>query len=382
MSDENYEYQFITTVSNLAEQFAKDRSFVSEIGLDECPPDMVVPALEQIFVFILGMYKNAKNIFASNQTLTLDEKLIKLIYSRFILMPWWTEKPSDALDYSKDAYENIKWHADRSQRKWVDMSLYAKFFEVCAYVLLEENFALMRMISEPKWDTGTDSKLVTRPVLSVACEGVFLHVNWELDGIEVTATNIPSFKGFQKWKSKNTVDDWLIKGELAFIYTLHKRLIRDVRKNEINISPEESKFFQTCPEEDFWINFIQITWDTVWDNKSKIDLNLSEVLRLYLRIYREDIKPDITHEEEASFLELLKEIFHKVDRLNSDFFQQKISVSQYSLLLGRLILAPDSNDGILAKGQNTIKQITVASRVVGVVNALRKRMPFKLVKDI
>ena len=93
MSDENYEYQLIKTASNLAEKCSKDRSFISEIGLDECPPDMVVPALEQIFGFILGMYKNAKNIFASNQTLTLDEKLIKLIYYRFILMQWCTEKP-------------------------------------------------------------------------------------------------------------------------------------------------------------------------------------------------------------------------------------------------------------------------------------------------
>ena len=302
---------------------------------DTTPSDAekeAMPHSTAVFGFILGMYKNAKNIFASNQTLTLDEKLIKLIYSRFILMPWWTEKPSDALDYSKDAYENIKWHSDRSQRRWVDMSLYAKFFEVCAYVLLDENIALMRMISEPKWDTGTDSILVTRPVLSVACECVFLHVNWELDSVEVTATNIPSFKGFRKWKSKNTVDDWLIKGELAFIYILHKRLIRDGCKNESNFSPEGFKFIQT-PEEDFWINYVQITWDTVWDNKSKIDLNLSEVLRLYLRIYRADIKPDMTPEEEGDFLELLKETFYKVDRLNSDFFQQKISVSQYSLLL-------------------------------------------------
>lgn len=381
MTDENIKEQFVT-VSNLARLLAKDPSFVSEIGLDECPPDMVVPALEQIFGFILGMYENAKDIFTSNKTLTLDEKFVRLIYSRFILMPWWTEKPSDARDYSKDAYENIKWHADRSQRKWIDMSLYAKFFEVCDYVLLEENIALMRMIAEPKWDTGTDSKLVTRPVLSVACEGVFSHVNWELDGVEATASAISSFKGFQKWKSKNTVDDWLIKGELAFIYTLHKQLIRDGRKTESNFSPGESKFFQTCPEEDFWINFIQITWDTAWDNKSKIDVNLSEVLRLYLRIYRADIKPDMTPEEEADFLELLKETFYKVDRLNSDLFQQNISVSQYSLLLGRLILAPDANDGILAKGQNTIKQITVASRVVTVVNAWRKITPFKLVKDV
>ena len=382
MSDENYEYQLIKAASNLAEQCAKDRSFISEIGLDECPPDMVVPALEQILGFILGMYKNAKNIFASNQTLTLDEKLIKLIYSRFILMPWWTEKPSDALDYSKDAYENIKWHADRSKVKWCDMSLYVKYFEVCAYVLFEENLAVMRMIAEPKWDTEADNKLVTRPVLSVACEGIFSHVNWELDGIEVTATDIPSLNGVQKWKSKNTEDDWLIKGELAFIYTIHKQLIRDGRKAESNLSPEGAKFFQTCPEEDFWINFIQITWDTAWDNKSKIDVNLSEVLRLYLRIYRADIKPDMTPEEEADFLELLKETFYKVDRLNSDLFQQNISVSQYSLLLGRLILAPDANDGIRAKGQNTIKQITVASRVVTVVNAWRKTIPFKLVKDV
>lgn len=371
MADENIEDQFITA-SNLAGHLANDRSFVSEIGLDGCPPDMVVPALRQIFGFILGMYKSAKDIF-SDKTLTLDEKFIRLLYSRFILMPWWTENPSDALDYSKNAYENIKWHADRSQGKWGDMSLYAKFFEVCAYVLFEENIAVTRMVAEPEWDTGADSKLVTRPVLSVACDGVFSHVNWELNGVGGAPSDISSCKGAQKWKGKNTTDDWLIKPELAFIYMIHKRMIRDNRKHT-------NKLWSTNPEEDFWITFIELTWDTTWNNKSQVEVNLSEILRLYLRIYREDIKPEMTAEEETEFLELLKERFYKA----SQAFEPPVDVAWLktnpSWRLAQLVFGKDAT--VVDTDTPVIKQVGVGLTMLSVMNSLAGAIPMKLVKDI
>jgi len=372
MAEEDLKDQFIT-VSKLARVLAKDRSFVSEIGLDECPHDIVVPALEQIFGFIMGMYESAKSIFACDKTLTLDEKFIRLLYSRFMLMPWWTEKPSDALDYSKDAYENIRWHADRSQRKWGDMSLYAKFFEICAYVLFEEDIALRRMIDEPKWDTGVDCRLVTRPVLSVACEGVFSHVNWELDGVEAAASDISSFKGIQKWKSKNTADDWLIKAELAIIYVTHKRMIRDKCK-------DANKLWSTSPEEDFWINFIQITWDTTWNNKSQVEVNLSDILRLYLRIYREDIKPEMTAEEETEFLDLLKERFYKARQA----FESPVDISWLHSnpvwRLGQIVFGKDAT--VIDTDTPIIKQIGVGYTMISVMNSWDGAIPFKLVKDV
>jgi len=373
MTNENTKDQFVTA-SYLARLLAKDSSFVSEIGLDECPPDMLVPALERIFGFISGMYENVKDIFSTYKTLTLDEKFIRLIYSRLMLMPWLAEKPADALDYSKEAYEDIKWHADRSKCKWGDMSVYAKFFQVCYYVLFEENIAVARMVAEPEWDIGADSsKLVTRPVLSVACDVVFSHVNWELNGVGGAPSNISSCKGAQKWKGKNTTDDWLIKGELAFIYMIHKRMIRDNRKHT-------NKLWSTNPEEDFWITFIVITWDTTWDNKSQVEVNLSEILRLYLRIYREDIKPEMTAQEEPEFLELLKERFYRA----SQAFEPPVDVAWLktnpSWRLAQLVFGKDAT--VVDTDTPVIKQVGVGHTMISVMNSLAGTIPFKLVKDI
>ncbi|HIJ53214.1 MAG TPA: hypothetical protein HPP66_08680 [Planctomycetes bacterium] len=372
MVDENIEDQLVT-VPKLARLLAKDRSFVSKIGLDECPPDMLVPALERIFGFILGMYENAKDIFTSNKNLTLDEKFVRLIYSRLMLMSWWAEKPADAPVHSKETYEYIKWHRDRSKSKWGNMSVYAKFFEVCVYVLFEENISVMRMVDEHKWDTGADSRLVTRPALFVACEGVFSHVNWELDGVGDTASDISSLKGVQKWKSKNTTDDWLIKPELAFIYMIHKRMIRDNRKHT-------NKLWSTNPEEDFWINFIVITWYTTWNNKSQVEVNLSEILRLYLRIYREDIKPEMTAEEEPEFLDLLKETLYKA----SQAFEPPVDVAWLktnpSWRLAQLVFGKDAT--LVDTDTPVIKQVGVGLTMISVMNSLAGTIPFKLVKDI
>jgi len=202
MSDENIKDQFVT-VSNLARLLAKDRSFVSEIGLDEFPHDQVIQGLEMLFGFILAMYNAAKNIFKIYGTLTLDEKFIRLIYSRFVLFPTFSQRPldpldppdaldSDAMNYAKRCYEEIKKNADQSYCKWESMPLQTKFFEICVRVLQEEDIADVRRIEEERKPVGLDGCLSSlffpvdgimaiRSVLAVAFKAVFSHVNWELD---------------------------------------------------------------------------------------------------------------------------------------------------------------------------------------------------------
>lgn len=369
MADENNEGQFITTASNLAEQLAKNRSFVSKIGLDDCPPDAVVINLERIFVFILEQYENAKDIFISNEALTLDEKLVKFIHhSCFMLMPWWAEKPSDAWDFSKRAYEHIKWHLNRSQRKWADISIYAKFFEICCYILLQKYKAVMRMLHEPKWDTGEDVKLVTRPVLSVAFEEVFSHMKWELDGTYVES-EISSLKGIQKWQSKNTTDDWLVRPEFCLIYGIYEGLIHGgpdewdfefaKKRSEDEIANVFDQHLPTTPEEDFWINFILLTRPTVWKVESQVEISLIEILKLFLRIYRADINPEITIEGEAEFLALLNEKFYKAWR----GFKSPWPFGE--LVLGR--------------NANVYKLTLIEYKLLSQINALAGSVPFKLI---
>ena len=196
MADENiFRDPFVT---HLARLLAKDRSFVSEIGLDEFQPDQVVLGLEDVVGFILAMYNTAKSIFSTHKTLTLDEKFIRLIYSRFVLYPSFSQCPltpnlrdaldPDALNYANGCYEEIKRNANQSQCKWDDMPLYTKFFEICVRVFLEEmkldrpDIHLLMPESE---------EISSRSILDCAFKGVFSHVDWELnDKVELTQVSL------------------------------------------------------------------------------------------------------------------------------------------------------------------------------------------------
>lgn len=220
MADENIRDQFVT-VHNLARLLAKDRSFVSEVGLDEFPPDQVVLGLEGIIGFILAMYNSAKTIFSAYRTLTLDEKFTRLIYSRFVLYPNFSQRPltlelrdeldSDALNYAEECYEEIKRNADQSQSKWDDLPLSTKFFEICVRVLIEEDIVDTRKLTEEEKSQSTDffhpvdSLFGSRPVLAVAFKGVFSRLDWELGG------KIESIQVSQNRKDKNDAPSQLPK---------------------------------------------------------------------------------------------------------------------------------------------------------------------------
>ena len=63
----------------------------------------------------------------------------------------------------------------------------------------------------------------------------------------------------------------------------------------------------------FWIAFAEICPCIVWNEDATTEVKLSEVLRLYLSIYYEQVNPQMTVEEEPQFLELLKERYDKVN---------------------------------------------------------------------
>jgi len=247
MTDENIKDQFVT-VSNLARLLAKDRSFVSEIGLDEFPPDQVVQGLEMLFGFILAMYNTAKSIFSTYKTLTLDEKFVRLIYSRFVLYPSFSQCPltpdlrdaldPDALNYAEECYEEIKRNADQSECKWDDMPLYTKFFEICVRVLIEEDIVDARKLADENESQSidffrpVDSLFGSRPVLAVAFKCVFSHVDWELnDKVESTQisqvqTRPPASLPFSRYENrriKNTEDRWIKKKEIKTVELTWRR---------------------------------------------------------------------------------------------------------------------------------------------------------------
>jgi len=228
MAEENLKDQYIT-VSKLARALAKDRSFVSEIGLDEFPPDQVVQGLEMLFGFILEMYNAAKNIFSTYKTLTLDEKFIRLIYSRFVLYPRFSQRPltrdlrdvldPNALNYAKECYGEIKSSADQSECKWDDMPLYTKFFEICVRVLIEEDIVDAREVAEEDESQlmnlfcPVDSLFGTRPVLAVAFKALFSQINWELDEkAETTEVNLTTADNAQWALKKRGFPHKFVKG--------------------------------------------------------------------------------------------------------------------------------------------------------------------------
>jgi len=67
------------------------------------------------------------------------------------------------------------------------------------------------------------------------------------------------------------------------------------------------------PEEAFWNHFAVISSPLVWDNEAETQVKLSEVHRLYLSIFCEDINPQMKVEDESDFLGMLKKKYHRVN---------------------------------------------------------------------
>jgi len=232
------------TAFYLADSLANDTKFVKDIGLDEYPHEQAVLGLGWLFGFILAMHATARQIFVKHINLTLDEKFIRLIYSRFNLVPGLTEIEPDIQGYSENCYEQIKIDSEgQSQTKWDDLSLRTKFFEVCLRVFDEENH-----YDNPEipYNVGP---IGSRQVLSVAFKAVFSHVNWELDDmmhpIHVNQRESYIPKAAQKASKSHGFARKLLKW-LRKIYGLDERrqgqtqILKDHRNTQTTLYPKKA----------------------------------------------------------------------------------------------------------------------------------------------
>jgi len=179
MADENIKDQLVT-VPKLANLLAKDRSFVSEIGLDEFSSREIVQKLKLVIGFVFAMYNTAKSIFKSDEYPTLDDKFIELIHSRICLMPEIIESKPRPRDYAEQCYylHRMKMESEEPEKKWEDMALYEQFLEICVCVFLEE-MKLDRPdlhLLMPEFE-----RISSRSILACTFKGVFSYINWELD---------------------------------------------------------------------------------------------------------------------------------------------------------------------------------------------------------
>jgi len=124
-------------------------------------------------------------------------------------------------------------------------------------------------------------------------------------------------------------------------------------------------------EEAFWIQFAQICPSIVWDDNSPTEVKLSEIFRLYLSLYFEQINPQMTVDEEPTFLELLKERYDKVNWIIFESHPNDYGLA--TLDLGRLILG---------EGADIIRLTQVGMGIVGVACVMSEHIPLKLVRDV
>jgi hypothetical protein len=120
-------------------------------------------------------------------------------------------------------------------------------------------------------------------------------------------------------------------------------------------------------EEAFWFGFA-VACLYIWDTNAKIEVRLSEILRLYLTIYCEKVNPEMKVEDEARFVELLKEKYRQIRQSVLEIEDTYES----SLKLGKIIHK---------EKLNIIKQALTADGVLSYAHATVP-MPFKLVNDI
>jgi len=317
MVDENLEDQLVT-VPKLAKLLAQDQSFVSEIGLNEFQPHEIVQRLELIIGFVLAMYNTARTIFRSRKGLTLDEKLVQLIYSRVVLMPEVVLNLPDVLEYARKCYEEVKGDTKQSKCTWDNMSLYEKFFAVCVRVFIEE-----LKLDRPDFHLAFPDfeNLVSRSLLASAFKGVFSHVKWELDD-EVDSTQRSVLSARAPFKA---------------MYESYRIAAKALR--EKGYSNEEA----------FWILFAVMSLQPFHEEEDaealgvENEIRLSEILERQSAIYREEVNREMNSEDTSLFLNLLKEKFDEIRKIVYESHADDYSIALRDLTRVLYRLGGESN---------------------------------------
>ncbi len=130
----------------------------------------------------------------------------------------------------------------------------------------------------------------------------------------------------------------------------------------------EQYFTDTTFKQSFWLNFIIIALCT-WDQDSKYEIKLSEIFRVYLTIYCEEIDKNMRLEDEPSFLRLLKE---KYDKAKEIWFE--IDDTRVGLFLAGLV--PEEESYV-----DFIKTTYWSMNIIGVMVEISP-LPYKLIEDI
>lgn len=126
------------------------------------------------------------------------------------------------------------------------------------------------------------------------------------------------------------------------------------------------------PNEAFWLHFACLPF-LPWDDEAENEVRLSQILSLYLSIYRDNIDSHIKPEDETAFIKLLEERYTMVLELMS-----AENPSQSLLELA----------GFVLPGQNNATKCAHAGFIV--LNTKREwerqqrqhPLPYRLVRDI
>jgi len=119
-------------------------------------------------------------------------------------------------------------------------------------------------------------------------------------------------------------------------------------------------------EQAFWIHVVSMALCT-WNNDSENEIRLSEIFRVYLTIYREEINRNISLEDELLFLKLLKERYDKANKIIYDEEHSKAG-----LHLARLALGEEDN----------VNRLVLAALDIPWCSVAISPIPFKLIEDI
>lgn len=142
---------------------------------------------------------------------------------------------------------------------------------------------------------------------------------------------------------------------IQVLYELHKGSVAGLEKQGYS------------DEEAFWFGFA-VTCLYIWDKNAKVTVKLSEILRLYLTIYCEEIDKGMDIKDETSFLSLLKQNYCEIRKA---VLEEDGSLKS-SRKLGQIVHGDKLNivkQALTADGVMTFSQSTVP-------------MPFKLIKDL
>ena len=120
-------------------------------------------------------------------------------------------------------------------------------------------------------------------------------------------------------------------------------------------------------EQAFWIQVVRVAL-CMWDDDAEYEIRLSEVFRVYLTIYREEIDKNMTTEDEQLFVKMQKDVYDAANKIMYGTEDPR----RVGLRLARLALREETN---------VVRLTLAASDITSFAPAISP-LPYKLVEDI